>query len=209
MLKLKHLVVLAALAISGSAVAHADQINGFFSAFGNDSFTSSDLTFAPGTSTVEPGIGGTFATYLTTGNPITFIAIAGGLPYSSGAHTAPPGLPAFFTTTEGGETFQFFLTSYDADYFVSTSSSSGCTSGDTCLLVTGNGYFTGTGVVDYTNTPAVFQFGSSYAVGQTVGTMTTFDAQASATPIPEPASLALFGSGLIGLVGLARRKLSV
>ena len=207
--KFRNLAIFSALLLGGLSAAHADQINGFFSAFGNDSFTSSEITFTPGTSTVEPGIGGNFATYLTAGNPITFLAIAGGLPYSPGAHTAPPGLPAFFTTSEGGETFQFFLTSYDADYFVSTSSSSGCTSGDTCLLVTGNGFFTGTGAVNYTDTPAVFQFDSSYAVGQSVGTVTSFAAQASATPVPEPATLALFGTGLLGIVGAARRKLKV
>ena len=47
---LKRLAVLAAaLAVSSAAVAHADSISGFFSATGTDSFTSSTLTFAPGT----------------------------------------------------------------------------------------------------------------------------------------------------------------
>jgi hypothetical protein len=205
---LKRLAVLAALAVSSATVAHADSISGFFSSTGTDAFTSSTITFTPGTSVVAGAIGGTFATYLTDGNPVTFLS--GSLPYTQGANTPPGGIPIqLFSTTEAGETFAFDITGYNAN-FVNTGTL-GCTTGSTCLIVTGDGFFTGTGAVTYTNTPATFLFTSQYVPGQAVGTVTSFSASASAVPsaIPEPASLALFGTGLLGVVGIARRKFSV
>ena len=208
LLMFKRFVVLAALAVSSVAVAHADSISGFFSSTGTESFTNSSFTFSPGGAVVAGAVGGTFANYLTDGNPITFFS--GALPYSQGQNSTPGGTPIqLFSTTQAGETFAFDLTGYNAGLI--NNGAMGCDAGSTCLVVTGTGFFTGTGAVNFTNTPANFLFTSQYVPGQPVATVTSFSASASAVPsaVPEPASLALFGTGLLGVVGIARRKFSV
>jgi hypothetical protein len=204
---LSTLIVVAAFA--APLTLHADPISGFFSATGTDSFTSSTITF--NSAQVAGDIGGTFATYLTDGNTISFLP--GALPYMNGSNTPPnppftTGTVPLFTTTEGGETFTFEMTDYNAGFI--TTGINGCTSGSTCLDVTGDGFYTATGPTSGTSGPAVFSFTSQYVAGQTVDSITTFSASTSAVPsaVPEPSTLALLGTGVLTMAGLVRRRMS-
>jgi len=199
---LKRLAMLTALAVGSIAVAHADPITGTVGLVGSDSFTSNSIVFY--SAEINGGSGantGTFST-LTDGNVVQmFPGYVGSLPYQQGFQTVPSNISPVevFSTTEGGMTFSYWMTDYTATY---VSNVTGCMDA-TCLDVTGDGYFSATG---YDNTNGTFTFTTQLDNGQSSTTFSASGVTTGGSPVPEPASLALVGTGIAGAAGLLRRR---
>jgi hypothetical protein len=207
---LKRLAVLSVLAIGYAAVAHATPVSGSFSIGGLDGFTSSTITF--GAAAVGGTPLGTFS-FLTgglSGNPVTMFPTFPGtpLPFAPGSQTVMSrlGVPNVLalTTTQSGITVDFYLTDYTTTY--DTTGHNSCLVAE-CLTVSGDGFFTETG---YTNSPGVFSFTTQETaddMSSGLMTPTTFSASGVAASTPEPSSLLLLGTGILGLAGIARGKM--
>jgi hypothetical protein len=223
---LKSLALLSALAVASTAVAHADTITGAFATGGTVSYTGNTITFV---GTAGPGGGGTLdgtvAAGTTTGSFLTYLGANGGesidyfpaftvgtpLSYTQGENAVPTAIYAtgqtgveLFTTTDSttDETFSFYMNNYDAIY---TSATSACPL--SCLTVTGVGYFIGNGADNFTSSTADFTFTSQYLPGQDVNTTFSASTDVVGAATPEPGSLVLLGTGILGVAGLARRKM--
>lgn len=198
-------------AIAAPVALHADSISGTISAGGNDMFTTTatpnTITFTSGFVLGGPGANTGNFSILTDLNPIAFRP--GPLPYKIGENVVPPAISPvqLFTTSEAGETFTFFLTNYNAQVVTNAPGCMSTLGSATCLDVTGNGYFTEMGTVNYTSSPGTFTF-TSQKVGTQTSTSFSASAIAAPAPVPEPSSLVLLGTGILGVAGIVRRRIS-
>jgi PEP-CTERM motif-containing protein len=177
-------LTMAAALVSAPLVLRADPImTGQFSVTGTVQNVGTTLEFSPSDIVVATGSEtGSFLTILSNGEPLT----NGTANFGSSAYV--PGSAFFAIGTDPGA-------------LIVTLESLNLTTVGSTLDFSGVANLSTTG---FANTLADYSFSTpSSGVSQFTA---TFIAEAAPSAVPEPSSLALFGSGVLGLIGTGVRK---